>query len=181
MTNLPRSYLLFRAECSFHICILKEIAGDIFPPELIQLIIVAYLESYGLSDKQLVCYEKLYMFVSGGKLYSWGDNMRGMLGLPGTQSCPSPKLVEINNVKSVSCNDYHAMAITSDGHLMPPLLLPTTGPFVFMSMSPFVGDIKASIRWVFFGRWKCSTFSGKMLSPMKKVALLGSDLISQWK
>ncbi len=57
------------------------------------------------------------------ELYSWGSNYHGQLGLGDKpnyspdQVYDSPQKINLNNVISVSCGDYHTMCITTNGDL----------------------------------------------------------------
>jgi len=53
-----------------------------------------------------------------GKVFTWGDNTYGQLGLGTLENAESPtEVFGLNDVIAVSAGSYHSMALTSDGNL----------------------------------------------------------------
>ncbi len=50
-----------------------------------------------------------------GKLYSWGRNDQGQLGLGYDPNGNLPEKINLTNILSISCGCHHTIAATTDG------------------------------------------------------------------
>ncbi len=54
-----------------------------------------------------------------GRVFSWGDNSCGQLGIGNTVDSNAPKLIELNSiiVERISCGTWHSLLLSKDGYI----------------------------------------------------------------
>ena len=69
----------------------------------------------GIDVKSIYCSEDRAIVLSSGnkKCYGWGKNKYGQLGLGDTVKRSDLCVINLNDVESVSCSEYHTVALTS--------------------------------------------------------------------
>lgn len=86
---------------------LRKIIGKHSPIEIIKLIIMSAYEHIKIS-----CGSKHVVLLSD-KIYVWGRNEYGQLGLGHHKTCVSPTELRLHeNIRSISCGWYHTIALT---------------------------------------------------------------------
>ncbi len=113
--------ILFNKKCSFNILVLRNFCGDAYPIDIINLINSFYLE---LFNPGLLVRNNIPEISCGGrhtaiitldnKMYVWGNNWDGQLGLGDHNNRNLPEKININNIMSVNCGSEHTVAITTN-------------------------------------------------------------------
>lgn len=101
----------------YYIFVLKEfliqIIGPHYPTDIIQLIIMADYEPNSIS-----CGCNHTMVMLNRKIYVWGSNHDGRLGLGHNNDINVPReLILCEPIKSIRCGGYHSMALTTSNKI----------------------------------------------------------------
>ena len=103
------------ADKPIHICILKEylknIIGDHYPIEIIELIIMADYQPIKINCGWF------HTTLISTKTHIWGSNNDGRLGLGHSNNQNSPQELGLPNVISTSCGGFHTITLTKSGKI----------------------------------------------------------------
>lgn len=50
-----------------------------------------------------------------GTVWTWGQNLRGQLGIPGASNAPPAPIPELGKVRAIAAGELHSLALTEDG------------------------------------------------------------------
>lgn len=97
----PCIYLIFALKELF-----EKFCGVCYPMELVELIVLILYKPIQISAGHR------HTIIISNKIYVWGNNDSGQLGLGDNIARYSPQELLLNNIKSISCGLYHTVALT---------------------------------------------------------------------
>lgn len=64
--------------------------------------------------------EHLLVLLDDGRVFSWGNGLRGALGFGDLEPCPQPNQIESleRNVRNIAAGGWHSLALLNDGSVM---------------------------------------------------------------
>ena len=93
---------------------LKENYGNHYPFEIIELIIMIDYDFI----KQISCgWYHDAILTKSGKIFFWGRNNFGQLGLGNNENQNTPQELNLPNIASIHCGENHTIALTKYGKI----------------------------------------------------------------
>ena len=97
--------------CIFNTMVLNEYSKlNYYPKDITQIINGMY---YNLFRIKIKCGNGYSIMLFNNKVYVWGANEYGELGLGHTNNVNSPQKLNLENIIKISCGSFHSMAITN--------------------------------------------------------------------